>query len=493
MGDHEDVGQNPPELSNGNLGSSALRVSDEQMNTHASATAVSVTTTIREATINLICGGLGTGMFSLPWTMAGASVLPGILTIFGVIGINIFTIVVLVEAAERHKAFDLGALLRKLPGFLGPFAQYVTNAAIWFSMILTLIGYVLAMRDAADDLPLVGNSWLAQERWRLSALAALAAVPLCFVDQKYLSFSSVVAVVVNMNLLVVVCALLGERTGSERKGGQLCMFGFAKGSLTMVSTVTNTIIVQMCVLPMYEVLENRSPRRFLRVLLVSFGCLSLLLSIFCLVAYLAIGNTVEGNMLKSLPETTWNAVSRGGVILVILAVYPIFLLPMVAPLRSLNLRFFLQRGALDERTALHCQAERAQLKVLAASRRSLFVNIVTLGIIIVSFLGALVLKDLGPLNAVNGAICVGIFTSLGPGLVGLFLVGRQSMLWKLAMGSLLTFGAVAMGLGFVFSDKNFHEDMSKACIWPLDSTSMNAPSSALAGGTNWTRVDLHFA
>merc|ERR1719362_2775735 len=357
------------------------------------------TTTTREATINLICGGLGTGMFSLPWTMAGASVVPGVIAIFGVIGINVFTIVVLVEAAERHKAFDLGALLRKLPGFLGPFAQYVTNASIWFTMVLTLVGYVIAIRDAAIDLPLIANSWLAEERWKLAALAALVAMPLCFVDQKYLSFSSVVGVLVNINLLAVVCFLFEERAGSEKKGGDLCMFGFAKGSLTMVSTVTNTIIVQMCVLPMYEVLENRSPRRFLRVLLVSFGCLSLLLSIFCLIAYLAFGNIVDGNVLNSLGSGPWIAVSRGGVILVILAVYPIFLLPMVAPLRSLDLRFFVRRGALDERTALQRRAEREQLKVLAASRRRVFVNVVTvatvvvMAIIVVSFLGALLLSD----------------------------------------------------------------------------------------------------
>jgi len=352
-------------------------------------------------------------------------------------------------------------------------------------MILTLIGYVIAIRDAAVDIPLIGKSWLAQEKWQLAALATLVILPLCFLDQKYLSFSSVVAVFVNINLLVVVCALLGESAGSEKKGGELCMFGFAKGNLTMISTVSNSIIIQMCVLPMYEVLENRSPRRFLRVLLVSFGCLSLLLSIFCSAAYFAIGNTVQGNVLKSLPETTWTAVSRGGVILVILAVYPINMLPLVAPLRSLELRFFLRRGSLDERTALHSRDEREQLKVLAASRRRVFVNVLTLAIIVVSFLGALVLTDLGTLNAVNGAICVGIFTSFGPGLVGLFLVDRNSVLWKLAMGSLLVFGAVAMGLGVAFSDNNFHEAMSEACMWHVDSTNMTAPSSAVASRTNF--------
>jgi len=375
--------------------------------------------------------------------------------------------------------------LRKLPGFLGPLTQYVTNASIWFSMILTLIGYTMAIRDAAD--PLIGGGWLVEAKWRLAALATLLVTPLCFVDQKYLSFSSVVAVLVNINLLVLVCVLCGKNAGTEKAGGQLCMFGFAKGSLTMVSTVTNTIIVQMCVLPMYEVLENRSPRRFLRVLLVAFGCLSLLLSIFCVIAYLAFGNTVDGNVLNSLGSGPWIAVSRGGVILVILAVYPIFLLPMVAPLRSLDLRLFVRRGALEERAALHTRAEREQLKALAASRRRVSVNLITLAIIIVAFLGSLVLTDLGPLNAVNGAICVGIFTSLGPGLIGLFLVDRNSMLWKVAMGSLLLFGAVAMALGFAFSDKNYYEDMSKACMWLLHSGDMSAPSSTMAARTSWSQ------
>jgi len=386
------------------------------------------TTTMREATINLICGGLGTGMFSLPWTMAGASVLPGVFTIFGVIAINVFTIAILVEAAERHKAFDLGALLRKLPGHLGPFVQYVTNASIWFSMILTLIGYIMVIRDSS--MPLVGHTWLSHGRAPLTTLAALLVLPLCFVDQKYLSFSSIVAVLVNINLLVVVVLLLGERAGSHELSDDSCIFGFAKGGLTMVSTVSNSIIIQMCVLPMYEVLEDRSPRKFLRVVLVAFGSLTLLLSLFCVVAYLAVGGKVQGNVLLDLPHTTWNSVSRAGIIVVILAVYPIMLMPMVAPLRSVDALIFVLPGTVDERSVLR-EENREQL---AIKRRNLAVSVVTVGIIFFSFLGAMMFDDLGPLNAFNGALCVGVFTALGPGLVGLFLLGRTSMQWRIGMG-----------------------------------------------------------
>jgi amino acid permease len=431
------------------------------------------TTTMQEATINLICGGLGTGMFSLPWTMAGASVLPGVLTIFAVIAINIVTIAILVEAAERHKAFDLGALLRKLPGHLGPLAQYVTNASIWFSMILTLIGYIIVIRDSA--LPLVGHSWLSHGRAPLTTLAALLVLPLCFVDQKYLSFSSVIAVLVNINLLVVVVLLLRERADSHEISNDSCIFGVAKGSLTMVSTVSNSIIIQMCVLPMYEVLEHRSPAKFIRVVLVAFGCLALLLSLFCVVAYLAVGGNVQGNVLLDLPHTKWNSVSRAGIIAVILAVYPIMLMPMVAPLRSVDPFLFLRPGTMDERSVLR-EGNREQLTVLAVKRRTAFVSSVTVGIILFSFLGAMMFDDLGPLNAFNGALCVGVFTSLGPGLVGLFLVGRTSMQWRIGMGSLLMFGAVMMVLGFVYSDNNFHANLSRVCQWHLGSSSSSTKS-----------------
>mmetsp|Transcript_71626 Transcript_71626/g.142145 ORF Transcript_71626/g.142145 Transcript_71626/m.142145 type:complete len:479 (-) Transcript_71626:13-1449(-) len=425
---------------------------------------VTNTTTPREATINLICGGLGTGMFSLPWTMAGASVLPGVLTIFAVIAVNVLTIAILVEAAERHKAFDLGALLRKLPGRLGPLAQYVTNVSIWFSMILTLIGYIMVIRDSG--MPLVGRTWLSHGRVPLTTLAAMLVLPLCFVDQKYLSFSSITAVLVNINLLAVFVFLLDERAGAHELKGDSCIFGFAKGSLTMVSTVSNSIIIQMCVLPMYEVLENRSPRKFIHIVMLAFGILSVLLSLFCLVAYLAVGGNVQGNVLLDLPHTMWNSVSRAGIIVVILAVYPIMLMPMVAPLRSIDAFFFLRPGALDERSVLR-DGSREQLAILAVKRRNAFVYAVTVGIIFFSFLGAMMCDDLGTLNAVNGAICVGVFTALGPGLVGLFLVGRTSLQWRIGMGSLLVFGAVMLVLGLLYSDNNFHADLSRACLWHL--------------------------
>lgn len=431
----------------------------------ATESEIVVTTTMGEATMNLICGGLGTGMLSLPWTMAGSSLIPGIATILGVIAINVCTIIVLVEAAEKHQAFDLGAVLEKLPGRLGTYMQALTNFAIWFSMIMTLIGYIDAIHDSA--LPLVkGNDFLTDSRLPLTCIAAAVVLPLCFLDQKYLTFTSTLAIIANVNLLCLILYLFGSRAASHDLGDHLCLFGFSRGNLTMVSTATNSIIVQMCILPMYEVLENRSPQKFTKVLLISFGGLCTLLCGFGGLAYLAVGSAVQGNVLLNLPTNAWSNISQAGVIMVVLAVYPIFLLPMVAPLRTLDLTWFLKRGNLESRLIDMSNDDRDQMTKRACQRRRLFVNVLTVVIVLVSLLGSWVLTDLGPLNAINGAICVGVFTSFGPGLAGLFLLDRKSFLWRASMGLLLVFGICAMALGFIFKD-NFDADLWKNCMWRI--------------------------
>jgi len=424
-------------------------------------------TTAREATINLICGGLGTGMLSLPWTMAGASVLPGVVIILAVVIVNIWTIVILIHAAERHQQFNLGALLRLLPGRLGPAAQLLTDVAIWATIYLTLVGYVDAIHDSSLLL-LPKDSWLTQGRLPLTGCASLIALPLCFLDQKYLSFTSILGILANVNLLMFIFVTFGQRAAADDLGKGSCLLGFGKGTLTMVSSATNSIIVQMCILPMYEALEHRSPERYTKVLLIAFACLAVLLSVFATVAYLVVGPLVEGNVLKNFPPTTlWARTTQVGMIVVIFAVYPIFLMPMVAPLRVLDLSWF-SRSCPDE------DGDRTSLP-LAESRRSMFVNAVTVVIVAAAFVGAICVPDLGFINALNGSIEVGVFTAMGPGLIGLCLLDRSSLVWKTSVGTLLAMGVVFFVLGLVFTE-NYVKGL--ACSWHFNAMDhVSAPVS----------------
>eukprot|EP00929_Paragymnodinium_shiwhaense_P019394 TRINITY_DN13240_c0_g1_i2.p1 TRINITY_DN13240_c0_g1~~TRINITY_DN13240_c0_g1_i2.p1 ORF type:complete len:403 (+),score=74.22 TRINITY_DN13240_c0_g1_i2:64-1272(+) len=361
-------------------------------------------TNMREATMNLVCGGLGTGMLSLPWTMAGAGLIPGVLILFGIVAVNIWTIVILVAAAERHQVFDLGGLLRLLPGRLGPASQALTNGAIWFTLILTLIGYVDSIYTSA--VPLVEKmhgegSWLLEGRLPLCGIASIVVLPLCFLDQKYLSFTSVLGVLANVNLLALVFFLFAQRSADGSLGEKTCLLGYGKGSVTMVSSATNSIIIQMCILPMYEAFENRTPERFGRVLVWSFGSLAVLLSVFSAFAYLVVGHTVSGNVLEDLPRGTWGNLTQAGMIIVIFAVYPIFLMPMIAPLRTLPLKLFCRD--LEARSLVSNQ-EKTELIERAARRRRWLVNGTTGVVVLVSFLLSLWLADLGMINALNGSI-----------------------------------------------------------------------------------------
>ena len=57
---------------------------------------------VRGMAVNLVTGGLGAGILTLPWGMAGASVLTALLLTVLVVVLNGFTIMILVRAAEAR-------------------------------------------------------------------------------------------------------------------------------------------------------------------------------------------------------------------------------------------------------------------------------------------------------------------------------------------------------------------------------------------------------
>ncbi|CAJ1362907.1 unnamed protein product [Effrenium voratum] len=399
--------------------------------------------------LNLIVGGLGTGMLSLPWAMAGASVAVGSLIIVLVIAVNVWTIMILVHAAERHQVFDLGALLGKLPGSLGPGMQMFTNLMVWIVLFGSLISYIIGICDSAQSF--VQGTFLGSQRWALAGLASLLVLPLCFLDQRYLSFSSGAAILVNVYLMGLVVLEFVQKAQSHELPEGTCDLGFAKGSVTMISTMMQSVIIQMCVLPMYKELENRSPAKFSRVLAVAFSALALIFIVLSAAGYYAFGPTVQSNVLLSLPHNVAMDVVQAGMILVLAAVYPVMMIAMTAPLKNLPL-------------------ERFGAGPVAVRRKFLAVAALTLFFVGASFVTALFVTSLGLVNVIDGALCVGVFTALAPALVGLKLLDRRTLRWRLAMGLLLFCGMVASALGFA---------MASVVVQPSDPAARDDDASAL--------------
>jgi amino acid permease len=393
-------------------------------------------TTAQDLTINLIAGGLGAGIFSLPWSTAGASLIPSIMTIGGVLLLNGFTMVILVEAAEHWKAFDLGGLLRNIPGKLGPIMEVCCNTLVWISGFMCLISYFIIIADSV--IPFAGHSMLSN-RHVVVGLTAVVLMPITFLNQRNMAWTSSLVVLVNVYIFLLLISLYAH----DPAPADVCILGFSTGNVAMVSAMMQAVIIQMCVLPMYEKLEDRSPRKFQCIVITAFSGLFGIFAGFSTIAYLTFGPGVHGNVLLDLPHNHWGNLARVASSVSVMGVFPLVLMPMIAPIQ--NYRGF-SAGAVG-----------MNMRQLATSTaRVLIITLV--------MTAAYLIHDLGVMNVLNGAFCVGGMVGLFPSMVGLHLLkGQQSTLWNLGMYTLLTVCFTMSVLGLYYTD-NYAADLAKHCI-----------------------------
>lgn len=401
--------------------------------------------TRRQLIMNLICGGLGTGMFSLPSSTAGSSLLPAFAMLAFMVFLNAWTIMILVEAAEQHQVFDIGALVGLMPQKalggrlrLGALAQAFVNAMVVVVCMISLISYLIVINDSVQTFGRSSTS-TSHGRVPIVTLAAIAMVPLCFLEQRYLSWSSAIALVVNIYILCVMFFLFGKVSLHNELPQDSCLLGAGRGIISMLAVLGQCFVVQMCVLPMYEELEDRSPRKFKQCLWTAFAVLAFIFGIFALLGYVTFGPSVQGNALQNLPgDATYALIAQVGTILVVSALYPIMVIPMVAPVRNMA-------------------------KGYSANRRKLLVAGVVLLIVLTSYVFAIVMSDLLVVNVIGGALCVGVFASFGPGLVGLYVLRKEGSSCKVLMVALIVFGILNAVAGVIFPH-NYAEELTAHCV-----------------------------
>lgn len=371
------------------------------------------TATGAQLMLNIVVCGLGTGLFTLPWSVAGASCFLGVAIVAFVLALNAWTIFLLVEAAEAYQAFDIGSLLSHLPGQLGHTLPRVVNFTIWVGGFFCLVSYVIVIADCAAPFAQLGP-------WRLKTLASLLVLPLCFLDQRWLSMTSSMSV----GAVAVVFWLLLQLSHDTEAFPSLCLAGVSWGTVSMFASMMQTVILQMCVLPMYGEMKDRSPGSFERVVFWSFLILFKICACFAVLGYMIFGPDVKSNVLLSLPASLSGKMARLCAGASVMGVYPLILKSMIATFHS--------PGA----------------------------------IVAAVLLTSLCLSDLGKLNIVNGAVSTGVFVAVVPFMVGLHLLERvqQSIALRLGLFLLLIFGV----LGSLFAlllDDNYERELSAACFW----------------------------
>jgi len=302
------------------------------------------------------------------------------------------------------------------------------------------------------------------------AAVALLLLPLCFLDMKYLSFTSSLSVLVNLYIFGYVLYEFSQVQWVPQDNS--CLVGLSSGTFTFFSVLMFSVIIQMCVLPMYQQLQDRTPAKFQHCVVVSFTFLFVFTMLFGAAAYMVFGTGTLSNILKNFPRDFAADIARVGMCLVILGVYPIMLSPMVAPIRTWEADkaqrqpFHYRKYDDQEQGGTALLQSVGSLKELTPKPSRLWSSICTFGILFGSMGVSFFVSDLGLMNGISGAFSVTAFVAFCPSMVGLHLGEPPSNLKRALFYGLLIFGLVMSAAGFIFTDNNA-EELVKNCIVPV--------------------------
>eukprot|EP00457_Paulinella_chromatophora_P007672 gb/GEZN01007696.1/.p1 GENE.gb/GEZN01007696.1/~~gb/GEZN01007696.1/.p1 ORF type:complete len:457 (-),score=48.87 gb/GEZN01007696.1/:110-1480(-) len=423
--------------------------------------------TVKSMILNLVMIGLGTGILAQPWGLAGASLLTGLTINAAVLVLNAATIMIVVEACEKYKVFDLGRLLTRLPGKLGKVAGVSVNVLIGVSSGAALVGYFIVIYDSLA--PYLPSQGILHNRVVVIFLSALLLLPICLVDQSYLSFTSSLGVSVNINLLVLLSAHLMWSGVPE----PLCVLGLGSGNITLFSALMFAMTIHMCIPPMYAELQHRTPQNFQYCVFWAFLCLFFIFSGFASLGYACFGPNVRSNILLSLGNTAWTAFTRLSMLLCICSIFPFLMVTVVAPFVAPPV----PPAPVSESTGLRLLPKGSPERARPLQPGYFTTTTATTLWMFVFALLACFVTDLGFMTVVSGAMGAAGFVGVVPALIGLYMLEsiRCSLFGRISMYFLAIFCTVMSGLGFWYTD-NMAEQAMQACYWLTTTTTTTTTS-----------------
>jgi amino acid permease len=425
--------------------------------------------------INLVNICLGAGILSVPWTFAGGSVVGGLVTSAVAMIWCTLTNIVIVEAGAKEKTKNLGALLAILPGgsVLGP----LTNAVITCSNWLCLVAYMVIFADCLGALmPSIARNVAI-------LIGCVLVLPLLFLDQSRLAFTSLLSVLANWYILL----LLGGEAFEEKEPQRVCIAGLAVGDLTLFSVVVMAVSSQASVLPMYFEMRNRTARRFACLQWAATFAAWFLFQCVAVAGVLVYGMDVPSNVLVALPPSPLTKVAQIAVLIVVAGMYPLVLYPITAPLRQRagegsgkestkgpskhlpeHLRSPLMRlpspggPTVLEEPLLRPSKDGPAEDGDGASRTFFF------GCVVVDVLAGLAAAtgfDLGGINDMNGILTLFWFVVFVPAYIRWHLLWKSSCLNYLLFGAHIILGAVGVVCCILWKGNNVSSVKELCDLW----------------------------
>ena len=91
--------------------------------------------------------------------------------------------------------------------------------------------------------PFAEHTLLGRSRTPLVTMAAVVVLFQCFLKQEYLSWTSMIAVLVNVCLIVVLFIEFGRKTSSQELPEDVCFLGIGRGTVSLLALLAQCIII----------------------------------------------------------------------------------------------------------------------------------------------------------------------------------------------------------------------------------------------------------
>jgi len=437
---------------------------------------------LNKMTLNLVTVGFGAGLLSLPWGVAGSSVIVAMGINAFVLGLNAWTLMLLVKAAHKYQRFDLGNLIERIPfRRTGTAVKYLINFLVMVVNVMALIGYEIVIYDSLS-VSLLPKTGFFESRSNVILVSGLVLLPVCFMSQEYLAYTSGLSFIVNIYMFFFVLYELFKQGVHE----DVCIMGFGTGAVTYFSAMMFSVVIQMCALPMYEEMQNRTPERFQIAVVRAFSVLFVFFSTFASAGYMLLGPTAPQDIMAAggFPNNTGGNLARGGITLVVLGVFPLILLPIVAPVKTWANK---RRGgnsplstladppaydSMGGRDRMREEEEVTREGCWGYTKKEVFSYsgaFTLFCLAIVTGLGTQ-FEELGIMNVISGSISVFGFVAVAPFLIGRYLGDdSNSTCFSCGLWALLIFGFAMSIVGVIphFTQNNFH-DLDTQCLWKIN-------------------------
>jgi len=365
---------------------------------------------------NMMKSSIGSCVLSITWTFSQATLLPGILFFIIATVYTTLCYIIIIKNCEKLNEFTLNKLFTNLPG--GKIFEFLCWTISGFCGMLSCATYIDLVRDTILKVsPQVTSFWLITIQ---TIVTWLTFYPLSLLELKDLWITSVLGILSVLYALVLIWCHPVEETATMEIF-DFNMLGWCNVAVLGTQCYSGTFVIP----PLYRdyVKGGGDTRDFISALTLGNSLTCFIYIIFAVSAYIVFGDNVEGDVLLNLPQSFLCHIARFGQLISVIGAFPL-----------------LTAGALSEFEGQFF----GEFKNFF--QRAICVTV----FVLVAYIIALLIPDLGMVNLINACILAVTLVSVFPAFMGFYNLDGNNTFYIMfgIIGLLLGVGSFSQLAGF---------------------------------------------